>query len=132
VRLGSTQAGLTEMAKPFFIAMYGQPPGTSMEYTRFKLFTKKKKGPQFRVMPPISINMFLHILLAHLLTSADQLAPPNESADITQFDWEIRDGVPAPIIAQAELDPSYLCDMIHYEYRVEGKNCSTAVCGCHK
>ena len=44
--VGTTQADLMEAVKPFFVALYRQLPGTSMESARFMLFTKKKKSPK--------------------------------------------------------------------------------------
>jgi len=55
-----------------------------------------------------------------------------ESADITQFSWEIRDGVPTHITAQGDLGSPYLCDVIPCECRTQGKKCCTEACGCHK
>ena len=42
--VGTLLADLMESAKPFFIVLYGQLPGTSMESSHFTLFTKKKKS----------------------------------------------------------------------------------------
>ncbi len=46
VYVAATQADLLEVANTFFAALYGQPPGTSMESSRFTLFTKNKKVPK--------------------------------------------------------------------------------------
>ena len=37
--------------KPFFIALYGQLLGTSLESARFILFIKKKKSPKVKALP---------------------------------------------------------------------------------
>ena len=63
-----------------------------------------------------------------LWKAANQQAASYESADITQFGWEIRHGVPTPIVAQGDLGQPYPCGMIHCECRAQG----TEVCGCHK
>ena len=39
-------ADLMETAKTFFIALYGQPPGTSMESARFTFFVRRRKVPK--------------------------------------------------------------------------------------
>ena len=41
--VGTTQQELIKAGTPFFVALYSQRPGTSMESARFKLFMKKKK-----------------------------------------------------------------------------------------
>ncbi|MRB67798.1 hypothetical protein GH825_31065, partial [Bacillus thuringiensis] len=55
-----------ETAKTFLVVLYGQPPGTSIESARFTLFTKKKKSPNVKVLPPTSTKLFLHVLRVHL------------------------------------------------------------------
>ena len=134
--VGTTQADLIEAAKPFFAALYRQLPGTTMESARFKLFTKKKKSPKVMALPPTSANLLQHVLRAHLQTmlwkAADHQGPPDESADITHFGWEIRDGIPIPVIAQGDPAPPELIDVIQCQCRAQGKKCSTEACGCHK
>ena len=60
--VGTPLADLMEAAKPFFIALYGQLLGTSMECAYFPLFTKKKKSPKVMALPPTSTNLLLHVL----------------------------------------------------------------------
>lgn len=59
-------------------------------------------------LPPTSANLFLHILRAHhaviLGKAADQKDPPQ--LDLTEFGWEINDGVPVPAIAKGLQDLS--------------------------
>ena len=50
--LGDVDTNHTELmntAMPFFVSLYGQPPGTSMESARYNIFTKKKNP---KVMVP--------------------------------------------------------------------------------
>lgn len=99
-------------AKPFFLALYGQQLDISTESARFTLFTKKKVRVKVMALPPTSENLLLHVLRAHLqvmLWKAVNLpAPPDESADITHFGWEIRDDIPVPVIAQGDPAPPEL------------------------
>ena len=67
-----------------------------------------------------------------LWKAADQQGPPDESADITHFGWEIQDGIPTPAIAQGDPAPPELIDVIQCQCRAQGKKCSTEACGCHK
>ena len=80
---------LLQAALPFFRTLYQQPPETSMESARFNLFAKKKNTPKIMALPPTSDNLSYHVLRAHLQVmlwkAADQLAPPSESTDITNF-----------------------------------------------
>ena len=51
-------------------------------------------------------NMYQHVLRAHLEVmlwkAAGQLVPPadiTDSADITNDRWELKDGIPIPVVA---------------------------------
>ena len=57
---------LMEAATGYFIALYGQSPGTSLESARFKQFTIKKKSPKVMALPPTSSNLLHHVLRVHL------------------------------------------------------------------
>ncbi len=133
--VGTTHANVMEAAKPFFSALYRQLPGTLMESARFKLFTKKK-SPKVMALPPTSANLLQHVLRAHLQTMlwkvADQEGPPDESTNITHFGWEFRDDIPVLVIAQGDLAPPELIDVIQCQCRAQSKKCSTEACGCHK
>ena len=67
-----------------------------------------------------------------LWKAADYQGPPDGSATFTNFRWDIRDGIPIPVIAQGDPAPPELIDVIQCQYRAQGKKCSTEVCGCHK
>ena len=82
----------------------------------FKLFTKKKnKTPKVMALPPTSANLLQLALRAYLQTmlwkAADHQGPPNESANITHFGWEIQDDIPIPVIAQGDAAPPELIDV---------------------
>lgn len=133
---GTSCRELMNVAVPFFNALYGQPPETSMESARYNLFTKKKKSPKVMSLPPTSANLQQHILRAHLQVmlwkSADCKGPPDESKDITNFGWEFRNGIPSPIIAEGNPAPPELLDVICCKCKAHGKKCSTETCGCRK
>ena len=40
--VGTTHTKLMNAAMPFLVALYGQQPGTSMESSRYNIFTNKK------------------------------------------------------------------------------------------
>ena len=134
--VGATHADLMDAAQPYFIAMYGQMPGTSMESARFNLFTKKKNSPKVRALPPTSMNLLQHVLRAHLQVmlwkAADHQAPPDESTAISQFGWEIQNGIPVPVIAQNAPAPPELIGVIRCQCRALDKKCSSEACRCHK
>ena len=62
--VGTPPADLMEVVQPFFVALYGQLPGTSMESARCTFFTKKKKkSPKIMTLPPtsgVSLKQCLH------------------------------------------------------------------------
>lgn len=134
--VGAKQEELMEAVMPFFVALYGQTPGTSMEYARFNLFTKRKKPPKVMSLPPTSPNLLHHILRAHLQVmlwkAADNVAPPDESADITTFGWEYQDGIPTPVLSKADPAPPVLLDVIQCHCKATKKKCGTEACGCRK
>ena len=75
-----------------------------------------KLFPKVMALPPTSANLLQLALRAYLQTMlwkvADHQGPPNESADITHFGWEIRDDIPIPVIAQGDAAPPELIDVI--------------------
>ena len=116
VEVDTTHTDLVEATKAFFCTLYSQLPGTSMGPACFKLFTKKKKKtPKVMALPPTSANLLQLALRAYLQTmlwkAADHQGPPNESADITHFGWEIQDDIPIPVIAQGDAAPPELIDV---------------------
>ena len=107
--VGATHDDLPITATRFFLALYGQPAETSIESARFTLYTRNKKSPKVKALPPTSPNICLHVLRAHLQTmlwkAADQQSPPDESMYITDFGWKIRDDVPVPAVAERDAAP---------------------------
>ena len=134
--LGTTHEDPLNTATTFFLALYGQPADTSIESARFTLYTRNKKSPKVKALPPTSPNLFLHVLRAHLQTmlwkAADQQSPPDESMYITDFGWKIRDDVPVPAVAERDPAPPQLSDVINCQCNAVEKKCSTDACGCHR
>lgn len=133
--VAATHEDLLEVANTFFAALYGKPPGTSIESAHFTLFSKRKKIPKVMVLPPASTNLLLHMLRTYLQVmlwkSADKKSPPDEFTDITNCGWEIRDGIPVPAIASGDPAPPELIDVIVCHCSAKARKCSTGVCGCH-
>ena len=81
----ATQTEVMQAGEPFFTALYGQSPGTSMESARFSLFTKKRRNPKLMTLPPTTANLLHHTLRAHLQVmlwkAANNQKPPSESND---------------------------------------------------
>ena len=75
---GASHEDLTAVGEQFFVALYGQPSGSSMTQARYNLYTRKQ-GKPMRIMslPPTYLNLFLHVKRAHLQMilwkAADQL-----------------------------------------------------------
>ncbi len=87
-------------------------------------------------LPPTSTNLLLHVLRTHLQVmlwkSANLQAPPDKSANITHFGWEIKNGIPVPVTDQGDPAPPQLIDVIRCQCKAQGKKCHTEACGCHK
>ena len=83
---GASQEDLMAVGEQFFVALYGQPPGSSMTQARYNLYTRKQ-GKPMRIMslPPTDLNLFLHVKRAHyilqmlLWKAADQLGDPRRA-----------------------------------------------------
>jgi hypothetical protein len=133
--IDATQAELMDAGQSFICALYGQPPGTAMSKVRYLMYTKKSgKLMKLMSLPPTEQNLILHIQRAHLQTilakSADLLAPPE--LNITEYGWEIKDGVPVPETANQPPGPQALMDVVRCSCKSEGKACKTASCGCQR
>lgn len=80
-------------------------------------------------LPPKFVNLLQHLLRAHiqvlLWKAVDQKAAPIESEDITNFGWDIKNDIPAPLIAQGHPAPPVLIDVICYL-------CRSKACSCNK
>ncbi|KAH3697904.1 hypothetical protein DPMN_085416 [Dreissena polymorpha] len=100
---GKTNEQLVKASKPFINALCDQPEENYMTTARFKIFTMKKNTPKVQSLPPTEPNLHYHILRilrVHLQImlweAANCKAPPDDSYDITQNDWVIKDGIPVP------------------------------------
>ena len=63
--VGTTNTELVNAAMPFFVALYDQPPGTSMESARLNIFTKKKKNPKV-MTSQLFYRIICHVSAVHL------------------------------------------------------------------
>ncbi|KAK3890638.1 hypothetical protein Pcinc_005433 [Petrolisthes cinctipes] len=64
--------------------------------------------------------------------AADCQAPPDESADVTKYGWEIKDSIPVPVIAKGDPAPLGLIDVIRCQCRTQGNKCFTGACAATK
>ena len=115
---GVMQTELTEMETTVFIALNGPPPVNLLASPRCN------KVPKTKHQPASSCTFGGHVCK----TFCGKQNTPDESANIIQFGYETRDGVPVPVIAQAYLGPPCFCEVHHCECKARGKNCSTE-CG---
>jgi len=106
-----------------------------MGAARFNLFTKKK-NPKVMALPQTSANHLQHAMHAHLQImlwkAADQQTPLAVSVTITDFGWEVKNGIPVPVMATGDSAPPELVDVIRCQCRAERKKCSTISCSSHR
>ena len=132
---GAFQEDLMAVGEQFFVALYGQPSGSFMTQARYNLYTRKQ-GTPMRIMslPPTDLNLFLHVKRTHLemllWKAADQLGPPDVS--ITEYGWEIQDGLICPSIYSGPPGPPLLMSEISCRCRAEGKAGKETNCSCHR
>ena len=85
-------------------------------------------------LPPTDLNLFLHVKRAHLQMllwkAAGQLGPPDVS--ITEYGWEIQDGLICPSIYSGPPGPPLLMNVISCRCRAEGKACKGTNCSYHR
>ena len=85
-------------------------------------------------LPPTDLNLFLHVKRAHLQMllwkAADQLGPPDVS--ITEYGWEIQDGLICPSIYSGPPGPPLLMNVISCRCRAKGKAFKETNCSCHR
>jgi len=67
-----------------------------------------------------------------LWKSANCEGPPQESTDIILFGWELREGIPVPVIAESDPALPELLDVIRCHCKTRSKKCSSETCSCHK
>ena len=80
---------------------------------------------------PTSANFLQHALRGHLQFILWKVASPAVSVNITEFGWEIQNGIPVPVKATGEPASPELGNVIRCQCRVEGKKCSTVSRICH-
>lgn len=136
--LGETDAShsdLKDVGTEFFAALYGQKKAKSMNSTRYEIYSRSKKPPKLKKLPPTDANLMLHILRAHLQVmlwkSAGQSEPPAEAKDICKFGWEVvNGGVVMPALAIQAVAPKQLLDVTSCSCSAL-KACSRGNCSCH-
>ena len=132
---GASQEDLTAVGEELFVALYGQPSSSSMTQARCNLYTCKQRKPMHIMsLPPTDPNIFLPVKRAHLQMllwrAADQLGPPDVS--ITEYGWEIQDGIMCPSIYSGPPGPPLLMNAISCRCRAEGKSCKDNNCSCRR
>ena len=106
-----------------------------MAQLRYKLYTSKKGKPlELKALPPTENNLLLHLKRANLQVilgkAASEKQPPD--VDITDFGWEIIDGVPRPMIHKGPPGPPELLKVVSCSCKAAGKACASLRCSCHK
>ena len=103
----------------------------SMNQLRHTIFTKRKDTPKIKSLPPTDPAADAHINRAHLQTilwkAADQSAPPD--VDITNYGWEMVDGVPSPQTGVSEFAPPELMKVVACGCSSQTA-CSRSTCSC--
>ena len=136
--LGDVGASCDEIfcaALPYYLALYGQAPTTSLQKARFDLFCKNKKHPKIMSLPATEDNVKLHILRAHLQVmlwkSANFAKPPNESLDIAMFGWKLSNDIPLPTVSSSPPAPQEILELINCQCKSQTM-CNSHSYGCNK
>ena len=105
---GATSAELKATGVAFFLPLYGQTRCSTLNEARVRLFTKQKKPPPLKKLPPTDANLMLHVLRAHhqmlLWKAADQCNPPQETQNIVNFGWNIEGSTVTPAVATTPIN----------------------------
>ena len=106
-----------------------------MNEAQAHLFTKQKKPPALKKLPPTDANLMLHVLRAHhqmlLWKAADKHDPPQETENIVNFKWNIKGSTVMPAISTTSVAPQALLDIVSCNCVAQGKACSSLRCSCH-
>ncbi|KAG5277680.1 hypothetical protein AALO_G00090190 [Alosa alosa] len=76
---------------PFTLAVVSAA-AVSLNNTRYQIYSRSKKPPKLKKLPPTDANLMLHMrahLQVMLWKAAGQREPPAEARDITKFGWEV-------------------------------------------
>lgn len=131
---GATEENLMAVGQQLFASLYGQPAGPSMTQARYNLYTRKQ-GKLLRILslPPTDQNLYLHVRRAHLQMllwkAPNKQGPPDVS--ISEYGWELEDGIAFPCIHSDPPGPPLLMNMISCHCQVKGKACKEGNCSCH-
>ena len=118
----------------FFSRLYGQKVTVPMAELRYKIYIAKKGKPlELKALPPTENNLLLHVKRAQLQVKLGKAAcdrkPPE--LDITDFGWEITDGIPYPMMDKSPAGPPELLNVISCSCEAAGKACASSRCSCH-
>ncbi|CAG2060238.1 unnamed protein product, partial [Timema podura] len=76
-------------------------------------------------LPQTSPNKLKHVLQAHLQVilwkACNQNTPSYESGDITQFEWNLKEGITTPVTANVDTAPPELIDILKCQCKAQGK-----------
>ena len=133
--INATDDKLLSVGRMFFSYLYGQKLSGPMAKVRFKIYNSKKgKALDLKTLPPTDKNVLLHMkrvnLQVILCKAANQTGPPQLS--ITDFGWEVVDGVPCPVYDKGLVGPPDVLSVISCSCKAEGTACSSARCSCRK
>ena len=131
----ATSEELKATGNSFFLPVYNETGCSTMNAARVRLFTKKKKPPALKKLPPTDENMMLHILRTHhqmlLWKAADQRNPPQECQDITSFGWSVEGSIVTPAVSTKPVAPQGLMGIVSCNCMSQGKACNSTRCSCN-
>ena len=132
---GATSAELKATGDSFFLPLYGQTRCSAMNEAHVRLFTRQKKPPALKKLPPTDANLVLHVLRAHhqmlLWKAAAQHDPPQETQTIVNFGWNVEGSTVTPAVSTTPVAPQGLLDIVSCSCVAQGKACSSTQCSCH-
>ena len=125
---------IIEVGQKFICALYKAKHNTlTMNTLRPTIFTSEKDTSKIQTLPPTDDALKELIKCAHLQTmiwkAADQPRPPDIT--ITDFGWDIVDGIPNPRSGVSEVAPADLMKVIACGCSTQTP-CSRGTCSCQK
>ena len=132
VEYNTTQSDMMEAGKKFFLSLYSQTKSLSLNQARHTIYSRKKKPPKLKNLPPTDLNLALHVRSAHLQMllwkAADKPSAP--VLDITNYGWDTDNNTVMPCISRDPVAPPGLLDVISCGCQAAGKACSQRNCSC--
>lgn len=105
----------------------------SLSHLRYTIFSQKIDPPKINTLPPTNESAAEHIKRARITVllwrSADKIAPPASTANISLYGWKIENDIPVPDYGKIEIAPKCILKQAACKCKALSP-CSRGKCSC--